>query len=392
MISVAAARNKINAQSWSLHTEHLELSAAYNRVLAEDVVAPLDHPLFDQTAVDGYAFQFESLKQNREISVVGEIPAGSIETRSFSSGEAVRIFTGAAVPDTLDTVVMQEFCHVSEAKLSVEDLKLRQGANIRKKGEQIRQGELLLKKGSILNPAAIGLLGLMGIQNVTCISYPRIKVIITGTEFAESHEEVARGKIFESNGAMLQSVLAAYSSSIDVVQITDDLATLAEAIAATEKSYDMILISGGVSVGDYDFTWPALEAAGFEKIFHKITQKPGKPLLFSSKENCYAFGLPGNPRSALMAIYCYVLPFIRQACGMQESYFDKARASADYKRKDDGKTHFLTCSAQNGEVHFLGGQGSHMLLSFAEANCIAELPPDKIAVSQGDQLNIIWLS
>lgn len=384
MIEAKEALQKILAHAYELDSEMIPVNFCQGRFLAQEVVAPVASPLFDQSAMDGYAIHAPNPKPGNQFEVVGEIPAGFTGELKLSEGEAARIFTGAPVPPGATAVVMQEYVERAENQVTLT-ANVRPKDHIRFKGEQIEAGQIALAKGTLLDAAAIGFLGTMGIYDIACLQTPVVAILTTGDEFAASAEDLRGGKIFESNSYMLRGALLQMGIESFQATVPDDPQEIKNAIAEAANMANILLTTGGVSVGAYDHTRGALEAAGFEIEFHKVNQKPGKPLLFGSKHKRAAFGLPGNPRSALMGFYKYVYPYIRSLMGAQQLELPTLRLplSAPYQKKD-GKTHFLTGNFKDGTIDLSAGQNSHLLKSFAEADAIVEIPAEKKQMEAGD--------
>jgi len=390
MISVEDAIKLLSTNLLSLVKETMPLDLATNKIIAEDIYSPVNHPLFDQTAVDGYCFKFKSLENNcRELRLSAEIKAGETENFQLSNGECARIFTGAPICSGADTIIMQENVSLNKQIVRINKTDIKIGANLRKAGEQIKKGDIALQKGTKLNPAAIGFLASLGIKKVIVSKSPRIQIILSGDEFIESEMKQEKGKIFESNGIMLAASLNQLGIDCKFKVCPDDLHKLTNMIKEAEDRADILLLSGGVSVGKYDFTKSALEGNNFITIFHKVKQKPGKPLLFSRKKRIVAFGLPGNPRAVLICFYIYILPYIRNSMGEIEGKLIPIRISlsSDYKRKDDGKVHFLAGHLADNKASILGAQGSHMLNSLSQANILIKLTEKEISLKKGDLIN-----
>jgi molybdopterin molybdotransferase len=388
MISREEAGALILKHAKLLSSEDIGVDGAVNRVLAAEVRSPIDHPIFDQSAMDGYCFSHSSMSQTSVLKLRGEIQAGGDSDIKIGPGECARIFTGAKLPASCDTVIMQEQTAVDGDQITLTNTELKAGANVRVAGEQLQKGEVALATGSILNSAAIGFLASLGIDTVRVARYPKVHIVCTGNEFAENKDDLGRGKIFESNGHMLVACLSKLGIKAEYEICTDHLKVLTELIALRENQFDLLLITGGVSVGDYDFTVPALEANGFETIFHKISQKPGKPLLFTTKERCTAFGLPGNPRAVLICFFEYVRAYIMQAMGSDNPILSQLwlPLAVSFNKKDDKRTHFLAAAVQDGKAILLNVQGSHMLSSMTAAEGLVVLPPEARVYEAGDMV------
>jgi molybdopterin molybdotransferase len=306
MIHVAEARKRVMDAVRTLPVEAVPLVDAVGRFTAEEVIAPFDHPLFHCSAMDGYAFA----EGTDAWKVVGEVAAGDVFSRPLLPGECVRIFTGAMLPEGADTVVMQELVQRDGDVMTHRDVKLKRGGNVRFKGEQLRAGDMVLPKGMRLEAGAIGLLASVGIAEVAVARRPRVAVLISGNEFAEGSVPKP-GKIFGSNGVMLQAALRGSDIEADIMLVGDDREALIAAWKSAMEGHDLVVSTGGVSVGDHDLVLPALEALGAQIIFHGVKQKPGKPMLFARLGNTPVFGLPGNPRAVMVLFLEYVLPFLR---------------------------------------------------------------------------------
>lgn len=366
--------------------EEVPLAFAAGKFLAEDYLAPYDHPFFNQSAMDGYAVRWEDLG-GEALRVVGEIRAGDGPGLEIQAGEAIRIFTGAPVPDSADTVVMQEMAE-RDGELVKINGEVNLGANIRRKGEQLETGDVALPAGMQLGAASVGLLATFGENAARTCRIPTVAILSTGDEFASSGADLAEGKIFESNGLMLRAALQQMGIESFHATVGDDPAEILKRVEEAAVMSNVLLTTGGVSVGAHDHTRSSLEACGFEVVFHKVNQKPGKPLLFATKRpNRAAFGLPGNPRSALMSFYQYVYPYLRKLMGATSWFLPSLELPlAKAHHKKSGRTHFVTGNFADGGVELLGGQSSHMLGSFAEADLLVELPAEATALEVGTKV------
>ncbi|PZF74540.1 molybdopterin molybdotransferase MoeA [Taibaiella soli] len=370
MISVAEAKKIIHDHTQSLTPVTMPLKEAVGMVLAEDCFAGSDIPGFPQSAMDGYAFAFDSWKQ-KTLLLQGEIPAGRGDAPPLEAGTAVRIFTGAAVPENADTVVMQEKTRVENGQLIIEDDLLEKGGNVRPKGSEMMSGALAIPQGNVLTAASIGFLAGLGIHEVNVYPKPKISIVVTGNELQQPGQPLEFGQVYESNSYTLTAVLQTlHLEAASVVYAADDLSTLQETLKFHLETSDVLLITGGVSVGDYDFVSKALENCGVEKHFHKIKQKPGKPLFFGTLGNKLVFGLPGNPSSVLTCFYEYTWPALEQMMHMPHSkIIARELPLARGYTKKPGLTHFLKGLLLNDAVIPLDAQESYRMRSFATANC-----------------------
>lgn len=387
MISVHSALELITNHVKSLPVAVMQLEKANGLVLAEDIYAPENVPAFPQSSMDGYAFAFDDNRSDYKL--VGEIAAGSKQTFELKQGEAVRIFTGAAVPLAADTVLMQEKALVESDKLTVNDESLNKGTNLRSIGSEIKKGTKALEKGTVLKPATIGFLASMGIAKVKVYPNPSVGILVTGNELRLPGEDLEYGQVFESNSFTLQSALNQMNiNNVTIYRSEDNLNQLQTLLSQILEVNDLVLISGGVSVGDYDFTMSALEKCAVNLIFHKIKQKPGKPLLFGMKAEKVIFGLPGNPASVLTCFYEYVLPAIGIMTERNVKLQAKKMVLTQEYQKQAGMTHFLKASHNNDLVYLETGQESYKLSSFANANCLAIIPENASKIESGQEIEV----
>ena len=386
MISVEEAKQIISKYNLRFSKSSVKTTSSLGRVLSESIYSPIDHPLFNQSAVDGYAFRLGDWKHQTTLTLVGETAAGSESYKGLAKGEAIRILTGAPVYLDADTVVMQEYTQVIGDELSIEEHNFKIGSNIRKKGEQLKSGDKVLEAGHRLNASSIGLLRSLGIEEVI-VEELSVGIVVTGNEFADGPDDIREGLIYESNGPMLSAAIESLGLKSKLYRARDTMEEMLESIQKASDENELILITGGVSVGDYDFTLPALEKLGFKKCFHKIAQKPGKPLLFAEKNGQLAFGLPGNPRSVMSCFYVYVRPLLF----LGDQSIIHLPLGHEHQKKKDGKTHFVSAKVIEGEIHLQKGQASHMLQSLATADALVCLPSQKESLEVGDMLELIWL-
>jgi molybdopterin molybdotransferase len=387
MIAVQRAKELIRECVTELPSRSMPLHMAAGLTLAEDVMAPYSIPAYPQSSMDGYALAHNSV--GGDITLVGEMAAGSHQHFQLQKGEAIRIFTGAAVPAGADTVVIQEKSKAENGRLIIEDAQLKCGDNVRPVGSEIEKGATAMRAGDVLTPAAIGFLAGMGIASVKVYPRPKVSIIVTGNELQHPGEPLQYGQVYEANSFTLLAALEQlHIGQVPVQRSPDDLATLKHLLEQALQQSDVVLMTGGVSVGDYDFTLKAFDACDVVKVFHKIKQKPGKPILFGVKDHTLVFGLPGNPASVLTCFYQYVLPaLISMMHAKPLVKGQQAILTHDFK-KPAGLTHFLKAYYHNGEVQLLTGQESYKLNSFARANCLAVLPEATTEIAAGNPIDI----
>lgn len=372
MISVVEALKIIYEKTGLSRCENTDIASAYGKILAENVFSPIHMPPFRQSAMDGFALK---LNGSSTYLIKGEVKAGDNSNFSLNQGEAVRIFTGAMVPDDADAIVIREHVEVDGAHVYLNKVPAVE-ANIRPMGEQVKKGDAVLNKGTKLNEAGIGFLAGLGISEVNVFKTPVVTLLITGNELQEPGSFLQPGCIYESNSVMLQAALRrAGISRVNIVKIKDTLDETTKAIATQLSQADVLLITGGISVGDYDFVKEALEANSVKEAFYKVNQKPGKPLWFGTKDKKLVFALPGNPAASLTCFYVYVLPALQKLSG--DPGFGLQRSSAQLTSEitnTTGKSLFLKGKCEHGKISVLTGQASSMLISFAQSNALIYVP------------------
>ncbi|MFZ9660971.1 MAG: gephyrin-like molybdotransferase Glp [Chitinophagaceae bacterium] len=387
MVSVSDAVKLIRDQITPLEPRKVILAEANETFLAEDIIAPYNIPAFPQSGMDGYAINFDSI--GKPIQMSGEMAAGSNAQIQVSVGEAVRIFTGAAVPSGADTVVIQEKTKRLGNELIIEDENLQRGQNIRAIGSEITAGTLALPKGAKLHAASIGFLASIGVHELSVYPKPRVSIIVTGNELQNPGIPLEYGQVYEANSFALTAALDRLGIKQIRKHYCPDNPDQLESILHQElESSDLILLTGGVSVGDYDFTAQAFETCNVKKIFHKIKQKPGKPILFGMSGNKPVFGLPGNPASVLTCFYEYVYHALNIMMKDAPEIIKTQAIINEIYKKPSGITHFLKAFYEEGKVTLLSGQESYKLNSFARANALAVIPEELTEVKPGSTIEV----
>jgi molybdopterin molybdotransferase len=287
---------------------------------------------------------------------------------------------------------MQEKTSVENNELIIRDGEMQKGNNVRPKGFEIKAGTLALKKQTLLSPAAIGFLAGMGIVSVKAYPKPSLSILVTGKELQQPGMPLQFGQVYESNSFMLKAALQQLGiAGIKTVWVDDDPGLLQKALEQALQNSDMVLLTGGVSVGDYDYTTQAAAACGIRPLFHKVKQKPGKPLYFGKKEKQLIFGLPGNPSSVLTCFYEYVIPALEQLTMRKNIIKTGHLPLAGVWQKNPGLTHFLKARCENGQARPLAAQESYRLSSFAEADSLVCLEEEGSAYAEGDMVEVHWL-
>lgn len=375
MISVNQAKNLLQIHKLIGKTEVLPLEESVGFYLAEDVNAPFDIPFFNNSAMDGYAILWKDNHPFRKMRPETKIRAGEMEDFTIREDEAIRIFTGAPVPNGADTIIPQEWVNIENDVFSFEINKFEKGANLRKKGAQNKEGDLIANKGAEITPGMIGLLASVGLEKIKVYSAPSVGIIVTGDELVNIGKPLGFGQVFDANGPVLKTYLQELGiKNIELTKSIDNPIQLQNTLDLYIQKFDVIILSGGISVGDYDFVKESLEKAGVKELFYRVKQKPGKPLFVGQKNNQWIFALPGNPASTLTCFNQYVKPCLLHWMGKENpweplGYFPLQEAF----RKKPGLSFFLKARLENGSIETLPGQESFNLISYGTANCIAEL-------------------
>ncbi len=390
MISVSEAKKLISSRIVTLNPITIGIENACGYILAADVYGICDIPLYQQSAMDGYALKFKD--HQKTLQLVGEMAAGTEQELTIETGETSRIFTGAPLPAGADTIVMQEKTTCMDGKVKLNDPLLKLGANVRDKGSEIKAGELALNADNLITPAAIGFLAGIGITEIKVYPMPKIAIIVTGNELQKPGLPLHFGQVYESNSyALIAALKLELIDEIKLFHADDNLEILTKILNEALNFADVVLLTGGVSVGDYDFVIEASKRCQIEQIFHKVKQKPGKPLFFGTKGSQLVFGLPGNPSSVLSCYYNYVLPALTKLSHKENSVKEVKAVLTNSYNKPASLTHFLKGHYQNGKVTPLNAQESFRLSSFAQANCLICLAEEEESFTKGNIVNVLLL-
>jgi len=396
MLEVHEAQQRILAEVSPLDARECPLDASLGHVLAEDVVSDLGLPLWDNSAMDGYAVRSADVANaTREhpirLRVVEHIGAGDTPKKAIPAGSAARIFTGAPVPAGADAIVMQEDTDQGAETVSVFD-GVKPGENIRRAGEDIRRGETVLPAGAVVAPTHLSLLATLGRARVRVVRPPRVAVLATGEELVAVDQPLSPGKLREGNSHLLAAFVRQLGAEPVRLGIArDDRADLRAKLSEGLK-YDALITSGGVSVGEHDLVKSVLEELGCAVKFWKVSVKPGKPFVFSRSKSCLVFGLPGNPVSTMVTFLLFVRPALLKMAGRRDLDLPRRSAVATTEfRNHGGRRHFmrgvLTEKAGRLEVASAGRQESHVLGSMVRANCLVDVAPDTV-VKVGTEVDV----
>lgn len=393
----------------ALDSEVVRLTDSLGRIAARTIYSPSAVPAFDNSAMDGYALRCAdtrgaSRKAPKALEVIAEIKAGSLSGRRIKNNQAMRIMTGAVMPRGTDGVVMVEDTRkIKNSKFKIEKRELvgitteiGRGKNVRYAGEDIKKGEPVIKKGTLLTPSHLGILASVGIADVTVSKKPRVAILVTGDEIVEVADKLKKGQLHNSN---------TYTLCGQVIKsggVPKNLGIAKDSIAQLEKKIrcglhcDMILTSGGVSVGDYDFVRDVLIKIGARIRFWKVAMRPGKPLAFARIGTIPVFGLPGNPVSGMVCFELFVRPAIAKMLGHNHDNQKEAEAILEEDiTKKQGLRYLLRANTywKNGAYHTktTGPQGSGILKSMALANSLIILPEDREGYNKGNKVRVRFL-
>jgi len=381
-----------------LGMEKVGLLESLGRVLADDIIAERDNPPWDNSAMDGFAVRYEDIKQAHSITtptllqVIEDVPAGKFPAKSVGKGEAIRIMTGAPIPDGADTVLKVEDTENTPTTVKVfkEESK---GANIRPKGEDVQKGGCIIPKGKAIRPAEAGMLAILAKPFVCVYQRPRVAILSTGDELADLDERFSEEKIVNSNSYGIAADVQEAGGLPILLGIAKDHPDDLKAKIRQGLNADMLVLSGGVSMGDYDFTKPVFKELGGEMNFWKLAIRPGQPVAFGKIGKTLAFGLPGNPVSSMVTFEQLVRPAMLKMAGHQVLTRPVVQAIFQERfSKHPDRRHFLrgVLWMENGMlmVRTTGPQGSGILTSMVKANGLIDIPVEVEKLKPGDVVNV----
>ncbi|HBK77200.1 MAG TPA: molybdopterin molybdenumtransferase MoeA, partial [Gammaproteobacteria bacterium] len=372
--------------------EWVPVRGALSRILAEDVISPVDVPNHTNSAMDGYALAASDLSA-ADLKVIGTAWAGSAYAGAVGSGECVRIMTGAVIPEGCDTVVMQEQVERVDDRIRLAAGQ-KPGQHVRRAGEDLAAGEIALVRGRCMLPSDLGMVASLGIGELAVLRKPRIAFFSNGDELRSIGEPLALGDVYDSNRYTLHGMLTRLGVEfIDLGVIPDDRDRIRETFLRAAAIADVVITSAGASVGDADYVKEVLDEIG-EVNFWKLAMKPGRPLSFGKIDHAHFFGLPGNPVSVMVTFYQFVLPALRQLMG-EENWAPLRLPARTLNRlkKRPGRTEYqrgYLVQDESGDltVHSTGDQGSGILSSMSQANCFIVLDIDSDGAQVGDMVTV----
>ena len=389
MLSEEEARTKILATVPTLATVSVPLRQAAGRFSATELVATIPLPSFNNSAMDGYAVIASSATKDARLRIVGDQPAGVSRNLRVRPGQAVRIFTGAPLPAGADAVVMQEETEREADFVLIRTETVSPGEFVRKVGGDLALGQQILRHGERLSPVTLPLLASQGIESIDVHESPHVAIVTTGDELVEPGTELRPGEIFETNGVMLAGLAEATGAEVVMrSHCRDDFEELC-AVLRDATDNDVVIISGGVSVGERDLVRDALRRVGAQIDLWRVAVKPGKPFLFGMRERCAIFGLPGNPVSSFVTFLIFVRPGLLQMMGAKDLGMVRsiARLSHDIAA-DETRPHYLRGKMEGGRFCIVGQQESHALFGLARANALLRVNPGE-QLPSGSEVEVL---
>jgi molybdopterin molybdotransferase len=393
LLSIAEAQRLILERVQPLSAETVSLDDASGRVLAEAARAVVDLPSFASSAMDGYGVR--GADTPGELHVVGRVAAGLPIRKRLAAGEAIAIATGGVVPEGADAVVPIEVVVQRDNSIEIPDPVL-QGANVRPRGGDIEAGEVVVDAGARLTPGRLGALAAAGLAEVRCTRRPRAAVVPTGSELRPPGDELAPGEIYDANGLILAAQLTGAGAVIERVPAVGDDETAHRGALERALESDVLVTSGGVSVGPHDLVRRVEADLGVEEVFWRVAVKPGKPIAFGVRGATLVFGLPGNPVSALVGFELFVRPAVLALQGVAEPLprFERGRVAAG-RRRNPERDELVRARARRGDdgvvLEPLSGQDSHMIARAATADALVLVPRGEGELAAGTAVDFLRL-
>jgi molybdopterin molybdotransferase len=376
MIGENEAREKILAQVRPTPTSSVQLQDALDCFAARDYLARIPLPGFDNSAMDGYAVVAKSCGPGKRFRVIGEQPAGVDRQLRVAGGEAVRIFTGAPIPAGADAMVMQEDVKRDGDEIAINE-DVDPGAYIRRRGCDLSEGQKIVAAGERIRSVTVGLLASQGFGDVEVGGEVRAAIVSTGDELVRPGESLQPGQIYDSNSALVAALVQGSGAVLESAEhCSDDPKSLREAIARAARNH-VVIISGGVSVGEHDFVQSVLRDLGGKIDIWRVAIKPGKPFLFGRLGTAFVFGLPGNPVSAFVTFLRFVRPALLKMMGASEASLDLQKIPAKLivdLRNDGDRPHYVRGKFENGEFSPVGRQESHAVFGLSQSNAMLPVP------------------
>ena len=395
MISPKEAIEKILQRGKPAEVKAVDLDDALGYVLAGDVVSNVNVPPFNNSAMDGFVMHSADLGKTGPLKIIGEVQAGQEAKIPVKEGTVISIMTGAALPEKTGAVIPVENVEASESEITVKKA-VQKGANIRLAGEDIKKGSTIIKVGTVLKPISLGLAASVGVAEIKVYEKPKVAIVVTGDELIKPGQDLKPGQIYESNSFFLNGLLKKLEAGVAYsAKAKDTLEDTIDKLSMALSKADVVLTTGGISVGKYDFVAKALEKIGAKQIFDKVSQKPGKPLSLFTYDDKTVVSLPGNPVAVGICFELYVRPLLLKMAGRKDIFRKSFKAIAEKPiRKKKGRTNYIRVRvARKKDILYAqttGAQGSGVLTSML-ADGIAELPADVDEIKQGQELEVVSL-
>lgn len=391
MISTQEAQAYINSTIHSFGKEHIPYTEAYGRILAESLYSDRPLPPYDRVTMDGIAINYQAYAGGqRTFPIVGIAAAGAAQLQLQAPNTCLEAMTGAVLPEGADTVIRYEDLEIVDGQATILLDELQQGKNVHKIGEDRQKGDLLIPVGKKIGAAELGVLATIGKTELLVQRHPRVMIISTGDELVPVNEEPLPHQVRRSNVYSVQSALQSLRLPTDTLHLDDEYQLILEKMQQVVADYDLIVLSGGVSKGKFDFLPKVLAALRVEKLFHRVAQRPGKPFWFGRQveQDTVVFALPGNPVSSFVGTHRYIIPWLEACMDQQRSSPEYAVLAADFKFKP-ALTYFLQVRlSMNDQAQILAtpvtGNGSGDLANLADADALLELPADRTDFKAGE--------
>lgn len=398
MISFQQALEKVISKTKKMDTDVMSIKQALGFALAKPVVALEDHPLYDLSAIDGYAVRHDEIKNAADgntvdLKVIAKIPAGDHHQIRLKPGTAALVMTGAILPEGSDAVVPMQSVQTNDENVKIKK-SVDQGENVRYKGSELRKNDGVLEAGKNITPGTVAMFAALGYPSVTIHKKPRVAVVTTGDELVDISQPAIGGKVRDSNAFFLDAALhKAGVETYMIERVPDEAKLLLYAVSKSIESADIIIVTGGVSVAEYNVMGPIFSELGVEQHFWEVAITPDKPVFFGTKGNKIVFGLPGNPVVVGMLFYELVLPAILTMIGRRAVYLQRVSAMLESTlTKKPGRLEFI-----RGYLSWIGDswsvvpfmkQESHMMSTFAKANCIIVFPESRERMEKGENVDV----
>lgn len=392
MVSVSEATSIVNVHLYKSSAENIEVADCSNRVLAEDIRADRDFPPFNRVAMDGIAIQHVKFGAGKTDFVIQETAAAGEPQKSLKSDEnCIEVMTGAPLPLNTDTVIRYEDIEIQDGIAAVRESTIEKGQNIHPQAQDAKKGDVLLSKGIRISPAEVALIASVGKSQVAVKQLPRVAIVSTGNELVDVNEIPQPHQIRRSNSYALQAAFQRHGCTSTPFHLQDDQDEITNGLNKIIEQHDVIVLSGGVSKGKFDYVPDALNKLGIEKHFHKVRQRPGKPFWFGSRDNKTVFALPGNPVSTFMCFYRYIEPWLFNSLGLSAPE-QKAQLNSDFEFKDDNLTYFLQVALKNSDGRLIAtpipGGGSGDFANLKDVSAFMELPEGKKVFKKGEVYSV----